>query len=272
MISSTKIYVPNSHTEKYFIRNIWSVNELDTCERIETILPKGNAEIILNNSDKIVYLSPEINTPQVLPACFINGVNFKPVKLIKNGQQQFIGIQLNPIGLKVLFNISVKEFNNKVIDGSSICSSLNTLRNIVFSKNSFEEQVYLIRKWIHYRIAVSKFYHKLIEVNELFFSKQLNETTVRELCINNHLSERHMRRIAGEWLGMKTETFISYNKYLTALHLMHNSTKNLTQIGMEAGYFDQSHFIREFKSFADITPKEYKASYYSVPGHIISNV
>ena len=68
---------------------------------------------------------------------------------------------------------------------------------------------------------------------------------------------------------MNTETFILYNKYLSALKLLHTSDLSLTQIGLDAGYYDQSHFIREFKSYTNLTPKEYKASISDLPGHII---
>ena len=34
-------------------------------------------------------------------------------------------------------------------------------------------------------------------------------------------------------------------------------TKNLTQIGLEAGFYDQSHFIRVFKGFCGMTPKRF---------------
>ena len=67
---------------------------------------------------------------------------------------------------------------------------------------------------------------------------------------------------------MNTETFLLYKKYLESLQLLHNPNLSLTQIGLKAGYYDQSHFIREFKSFTTLTPKDYQASITDLPGHI----
>jgi AraC-like DNA-binding protein len=36
-----------------------------------------------------------------------------------------------------------------------------------------------------------------------------------------------------------------------------NNFTSLTHLGLEAGYFDQSHFIRQFRNFADCTPSQY---------------
>lgn len=82
--------------------------------------------------------------------------------------------------------------------------------------------------------------------------------------------DRQLRRLSNEWLGMNTEEFILYNRYLSSLHFLHNSDLSLTQIDLEAGYYDQSHFIREFKSYTDLTPKEYQSSNTCLPGHIMS--
>jgi hypothetical protein len=94
------------------------------------ILPKGTIEIIFNFSDKITYCNTSLQVTNKLPTVFINGINFKPVELIKTGYQEFLGIQLNSIGPKLLFNLSAKEFNNGIYEGEHICSDLN-----IFSTN-----------------------------------------------------------------------------------------------------------------------------------------
>ena len=38
----------------------------------------------------------------------------------------------------------------------------------------------------------------------------------------------------------------------------HAVEARLAQIAVECGYFDQSHFIREFRAFAGITPSQFQ--------------
>lgn len=75
-------------------------------------------------------------------------------------------------------------------------------------------------------------------------------------------------RFAQDWLGMNTEDFIQYHKYLYCLHLLRDSKQTLTEIAYEAGYYDQSHFIREFKSYTNLTPKQYREANVEFHGHI----
>ena len=43
----------------------------------------------------------------------------------------------------------------------------------------------------------------------------------------------------------------------TALKMLLNDNKNLTSIAYESEYFDQAHFIKDFKEFIGTTPKEF---------------
>ncbi|WP_259014147.1 helix-turn-helix domain-containing protein [Emticicia fluvialis] len=42
-----------------------------------------------------------------------------------------------------------------------------------------------------------------------------------------------------------------------ALLKNHTDQKTLTELGLEAGYFDQAHFIHDFKAFKGETPEAY---------------
>ena len=56
-------------------------------------------------------------------------------------------------------------------------------------------------------------------------------------------------------------TFGEYSRKLKiekAVALIKHSDRSLTEIGLECGFFDQSHFIKTFKDITGFTPKEYR--------------
>lgn len=203
-----------------------------------------------------------------LPAVFINGLNFKPFELIKTGRQEFLGIQFKSTGLRLLFNISAKEFNNRVYNGKEVYSQLDNLANELFCKHTFNQQVQIILEWIRKKATSNISKYSVSRAQKLMSLSSHQNITVKKLCEEVCLSDRQLRRFSLDWLGMNTEELICYQKYLTCLQLLHRSTQTLTEIGSEAGYYDQSHFIREFKSYTDLTPKQYREANKELPGHI----
>lgn len=268
MTKSAYIYHPTGEVEKTFVNSIWRLSESDLHNQKEIILPKGTVELIFNFSDKIIYFNPSCQVSMNLPAVFINGLNFKPFELIKTGRQEFLGIQFKSTGLRLLFNISAKEFNNRVYNGKEVYSQLDNLANELFCKHTFNQQVQIILEWIRKKATSNISKYSVSRAQKLMSLSSHQNITVKKLCEEVCLSDRQLRRFSLDWLGMNTEELICYQKYLTCLQLLHRSTQTLTEIGSEAGYYDQSHFIREFKSYTDLTPKQYREANKELPGHI----
>lgn len=268
MTKLTNIYFPTGEIEKMLVNSIWKLSELDMNERKELILPKGTVEIIFNFSDIINYQNPSLGISTQLPLVLVNGINFKPFKLTKTGNQEFLGIQLNSIGLKSIFNISVHEINNRVFNGKDICPDLGILSEKLYYCKTFSQQVEVLLTWIKNKLFVTKNTYSLYRANKLLSFNKPKNLTVKNISEQLFISDRQLRRFSIEWLGMNTEEFILYNKYLNSLHQIHNSKKSLTEIGIESGYYDQSHFIREFKSYTNMTPKQYRDANAEYIGHI----
>ncbi|MBK7694464.1 MAG: hypothetical protein IPI30_09105 [Saprospiraceae bacterium] len=106
-----------------------------------------------------------------LPTVFINGLNFNPFKLLKTGYQDFLGVQLNAPGLKLLFNISAKEFNDRVYEGSIFCPCLDSLSYELFEKQTFSEQVEAILKWVRKKVSFVNLGYSIDRVQRLMSLK-----------------------------------------------------------------------------------------------------
>lgn len=269
--TTSEIYFPRDDKEKFLFSCIWRVSDPNVHTRKETILPKGNAEIIFNLSNLISYIDPSTKTEQAVPFCFINGLNEIPFQLVKRGVQTFIGLQVSIPSLKVIFNTPPAVFNNAVMESVDVHQSLYNVGTRLMDTAVFSEQVDLILAWLKDRIASSRYQSDLKRFYQLWHEANVPKCSVKTLSENSFYSDRHFRRLVSNWFGLNTEQFILYKKYLTALHLIHDSEKTLTDIGLCAGYFDQSHFIREFKAYTHLRPGEYLKVRSDLKGHIFSD-
>lgn len=268
MAISTNIYYPTAAVEKTFLNCIWQLSDTDCSLRSEIILPKGTVEIIFNFSDAMHYNNSSQPISKKLPVAFVNGLNFKPVKLTKTGEQHFLGIQLNSIGLRLLFRIPAETLNDGIHDVHHVSPTLADLANDLFLKKIFHHRVEIILKWIYCQLPANWHQQEVGRALKLKYLVHETNPSAKKLSEAICLSDRHLRRFSHEWLGMNTEQFIHYNKYLQSLNLLHNTKQSLTEIGHWAGYYDQSHFIREFKSYTNLTPGNYRQAAGNLPGHI----
>ncbi|NCD11443.1 MAG: AraC family transcriptional regulator [Epsilonproteobacteria bacterium] len=73
------------------------------------------------------------------------------------------------------------------------------------------------------------------------------------------MSKYHFIRKFDENVGMTPHRFQIQNRVRKAKCLIEKST-SMTEVGLRAGFYDQSHFIRHFKKLFQISPSSYKAA------------
>lgn len=73
------------------------------------------------------------------------------------------------------------------------------------------------------------------------------------------LSTRQIERKFKAAIGVDMQSFIRINRFARAKQLLlQNPSLRLTDIGLEAGYYDQPHFSNDFKKLSGVTPRRFE--------------
>ncbi len=70
-------------------------------------------------------------------------------------------------------------------------------------------------------------------------------------------TERQLERRFQQWIGTSPKRFAALLRFQKSLELL-KSGKTGVEVAYECGYFDQAHFIQEFKNFTGVSPQKYK--------------
>jgi len=89
--------------------------------------------------------------------------------------------------------------------------------------------------------------------------------SVKQLCEKAGISQRHLARRFQQAVGLSPKAYLGVNRFIRSLqHLKQYPSRSLTDIAYQGGYYDQAHFIRDYKAYAGHTPGEVVQS-----GHIL---
>lgn len=93
-------------------------------------------------------------------------------------------------------------------------------------------------------------------IDELYYN--FNSYTIEEISQKANLSLRHFERGFKNQFGITAKEFQKITRFQEVMKcLILNRNSNYLGAILENGYFDQSHFIKEFKSLTQKTPLEY---------------
>lgn len=262
--------IPAASALSHFVKECWQVDRLNTVSRQETIIPKGVVEMIFNFQETNDLYAQLAGEDFRIPGCFINGYHTHPVRIRLSGRQTFFGAVFHPAAIKALFGMPACEFANCCVDLTLVNASFRYLWYHLAEQNSFHDRITVFSDWLQKRFTCLTGREQTF--NSFLAGHLQGSITVPELAGRLCYSPRQLSRKLQELTGMNTEQTLLYIKYLQAIHLMHHSQSSLTGIGYVSGFADQSHFIRTFKSFARLTPSEYRHNKSHIPGHLFKDV
>ncbi len=108
-----------------------------------------------------------------------------------------------------------------------------------------------------------------IELLRKYISQNIrNSFTLKELSSVLFLSPSRLQHIAAEKTGLPVSKIIILERLRQAREMI-TSGKSLSGVALNAGFYDQSHFIRNFRALTGINPSEYSASVQRLKNHFI---
>lgn len=81
---------------------------------------------------------------------------------------------------------------------------------------------------------------------------------IPELAAAANLSESHFRRSFKQCFGIAPQEFILQQRLRQAAKMLTQTDRSITEVSLDCGFGDQSHFSRQFGRFFGETPRSYR--------------
>lgn len=226
----------------------------------DIVFPSGTMEVIFNlgagnwrsKTDDAFYTTPPIE---------FWGQITKPLAIQSLGRNVMLGIRFYPHSASYFFNEHVSEFNNKIVDAADVFGpSLRTLHDKLLETPDLNAKVALIEAYLWEKLAASEKKHNKIEfVGDIvhYLKKNYSEDNIVSLSHRHNVSTRYLNMLFSQYTGLPPKLFYKINRFQHSLNLISQREEKLTSIAYSSGYFDQAHFIKEFKLFTGTTPNAF---------------
>jgi AraC-like DNA-binding protein len=203
------------------------------------------------------YLLRTTSGPSPLPVAVIVGFQDKIIPLLLHGTLKVVAARLFAWGAMALLQKNVNTLTNEVTalgpDWDSLPAPEIRRHAGAVRAGRWTLQEFLIR-----RALLRTYDLKLIQSAAKLLHHTKGEYRVAELADYCQVSVRQLERGFRKVIGTSPKVFARTLRFERAQRrLMFHPDAELTDLAYECGYFDQAHFIKDFKAFAGKTPSEY---------------
>lgn len=191
-----------------------------------------------------------------LPESFVMGFSKTYTEFPIGRSFRYGGIRFLPTMFTQLYGVPASSLTNRCRELSEVLPAVAAfITDSLSGLNDFEEVALALDQHILQQVAVAAFdpdqrlYNAIRQV--LVESGAVNV----ESEFDTGLSTRQLRRLSEYYIGVSMKTFAKVIRFQSLLNAK-PSTESLrrSKLFIDAGYYDQAHFIKEFRNFYGLTP------------------
>ena len=243
------------HSLSGYIRFYWVLESDDPyCHRS---MADGCAEMVFHYKGSFDEITNGKNESSFMAGLHGPSKNFR--RFITEESFGIFGVYFYPFALPQLFSIPACELSDQAPDLKTLLGTEGA---------ALEEKIMLAGNNMDRVNIVSSFLNKKITekndarlsaikyiINQIIHSGGL--APVNELAGKSFLSVRQFERNFKIFSGFSPKLYSRIIRFQRTTQQYGNNKKTLTDIAYDCGYYDQSHFIHDFKQFSGYHPKQY---------------
>lgn len=214
--------------------------------------PRGGFGIVFNFGDSL-YLDAQAITAPI----FLDGTNTFSRKMGFLGHIDLIGISFWEGGAYPFVMVPLAELRNEIALLDVLNSpSLIRLHERLYEAESLPTHISLIEQWLLSRLSLGMERNPLIPAS--LAALREGNLSILTLAQKFSISQRQMERLYQMQVGMTPKHYSQLVRVETArLALREMNGQSTTSLAADLGFYDQSHFIREFSAVIGMTPYAY---------------
>lgn len=229
----------------------------------ERLLPNGECSIIFNLRDEAIYTYDAEDTSRYTSHGFsvISGPRTRCFVIDTSQEERVFGIQFQPGGAFPFFKLPVSELKNTDVTLECLWkNAANELRERLLAAPSIASMFSLAEEYLLGQLVREPRLHPAVDFARQRFCRSPHTTTVSSVLDSIAVCHHRFTQLFNEQIGLSPKAFCRVRRFQHVLHAVQGLHEvDWVQIGLDCGYYDQPHFIHDFRAFSGLTPSQYLA-------------
>ncbi|SIO13995.1 helix-turn-helix domain-containing protein [Chitinophaga niabensis] len=253
-----QIFEPNSDLAA-FVKCYWTLESLkEKTPEKNTIVPDGCMKMIFHHGDPYKHYT-ETGNSVLLPRCFVIGQLTGPYEVEPTGETGIFFVCFHPHGFLPFATFPIKEMENTAVPLEKLFGKDGQeIEEKILHAGTTSERIQLIEKFLFNRLTDTETIDHIVQSAIETILTANGQLSVDELSRKNNTNRRQLVRKFSSSIGLSPKQLSKTIRLQATLKMLLNrKITSLTDLAYESEYYDQAHFIKDFKEFTGLTPKEF---------------
>ena len=213
--------------------------------------------IIASSLTEITFAFKENKKYSELLFTTVQGQTYEPNQYAVDEYYHLLGVSFYSHAIPYLFNIPSTELNNEYLSlDTFLGQDARILTETIAVAATTEQRVRILSEYFINSLKKRKFEDGLILNAIEYIRKRNGDVKITEIASDFGLSQKQFNRRFKVFTGFSPKLYSRIIRFESVIK-SHSNAQNLTDLAHLNNYYDQAHFIHEFKSFVGFTPKDF---------------
>ena len=255
-------YIPRPPLSN-FVDLFWLYEGYSQPHDKERLLPNGSMELVVNLKDDQARVYDRRDTArfQATRGALLVGVQSEFFVIDTAQQTSVIGAHFKPGGAFPFFNLPSGEFHNQHLSLDLLWgTSASELRDRLLEAPTPEIKFQILEESLLAHAGKPLLRHPAVNFALNEFGDLRRTPSISEVTGQIGLSSRRFIDVFSDQVGLTPKLFCRVRRFQKVLHRIGMAREvDWTDVALSCGYFDQAHFIHDFRAFSGLSPTAYAA-------------
>ncbi len=242
-----------------FVKCYWTLDAPKSLSaEKQRIVPDGCMEMIFHHGD-LYWQYLKDGSYIVQPQCFVFGQITKMLEIEASGVTGIFSVRFHPGGFIPFASLTTKQMENRAVPLNELFDNgVQELEAKMLNALTTEDRIKIIEAFLIDKLIAPESIDRIIKSSVKTILKLKGKLSVTELSKAVNTNRRQLERRFSSVIGLSPKQLAKIIRLQTAIHAMLSQDfNNLTTLAYEGDYFDQAHFIKDFKEFTGVSPKKF---------------
>lgn len=228
----------------------------------QRIIPDGCMEMIFHHGDLYQQYTKDGHAI-AQPRCFVFGQITNTLEIEPTGETGIFAIRFQPDGFIPFTTLPLQQMVNRAVPLQELFGKdAQELETKILDALTTENRIAIIEAFLMTKLIESESVDRIIKSSVKTILDLKGKLSILELSEVTDINRRQLERRFSTVIGLSPKQLAKIIRLQAAINAMLSKDfDSFTALAYEADYFDQAHFIKDFKEFTGVSPKKFYSNH-----------
>ncbi|HKR11832.1 MAG TPA: AraC family transcriptional regulator [Pyrinomonadaceae bacterium] len=256
----TQTYIPRFPLNQ-FVDYFFFYEGYNPSHAVERFLPDGNVEFVidLHDTPKFIYDNDTLKEIQACHHVWASGLRTEPISIDSGREAAMIVVYFKKGLAHPFFPVPMNEIADCVVDADLLWGNwIGSLRERILETSDTTSRFEILEDALLRQFGSRLIQNSCVEYAIRQIILQPDQVSFNAMSHAIGYSQKHFISMFKNLVGTTPKSYLKIARFQKAINEIEQcGSVNWTAISQDCGFYDQSHFINDFRLFSGFTPEQY---------------